>query len=65
MRLAQSLPYDHIQDVELRAFPNDQTQLILHSAQGEVGLSVCSRDLIPWKQQAQRAIRAALSLPDD
>jgi len=65
VRLAQSLPYDQIQGLELRAFANEQTQIILHSRQGQMGLSVCSRDIIPWKQEALRAMRAALGHPSD
>ncbi|MCS6836169.1 MAG: hypothetical protein NZ750_09155 [Anaerolineae bacterium] len=64
VRLAQTLPYDQILRLELRAFPNEQTQIILHSPQGQVGLSVCSRDILPWKEEALRAMRAALGHPN-
>jgi len=62
VRLAQCFPYEQLEGVELRHFPKQQTQIILHTSQGAWGLSVCSHDLIPWKEQAVQAIQASLPL---
>jgi len=60
-RRALEVPLREVRAASLRTFDSGHTQIILHfHHQPEMGLSVCSRDLVDWKTPLVEAINAYL-----
>lgn len=59
-RVVNRLPLIQVERVILREDPKGPSQIIMLTQQGELGLSVYSRDPRPWKQELCQVINAWL-----